>query len=112
MNSGKRVKTSQRRSQHEIDKEFGISMHSVQVTQKKHASVGRFFDVKKTDRPLKLDRRDQRSLLLLSICNPKLSGHQIMDECNIITGAIIHTARKAEYKTHLNGCIAEKISHH
>lgn len=68
--------------------------------------------MKKTNRPLKLDRRDQRSLLSLSICNPKLSAHQIMDEHNIITGAIIHTVRKAEYKTNLNGCIAEKISHH
>lgn len=51
---------SRRMSQHEIAKKLGISKHAVQVKQKKHTDFESIFDMKKTSRLSKLDKRDKK----------------------------------------------------
>lgn len=73
MSLEKRVKIIemlQRMSQHEIVKETGISSNTVQDIQKKLADIVNILDTKKIGRTWKLDKRDQRKLVRLSVSTP------------------------------------------
>lgn len=85
---------SQTMSQPETKKELGTSWHVIQVSLKKRALIlGRkgWLDMKRTS---KLDKRDQRKLVRLSVSNPKLPARQVMDGSSIASETSIHTARK------------------
>lgn len=73
MSLEKRVKIIemlQKMSQYEIVKETGISSNTVQDIQKKLADIVNILDTKKIGRTWKLDKRDQRKLVRLSVSTP------------------------------------------
>lgn len=74
-----------------------VSRISGQAIQKIFVTTS-LISTKKTRRPQKLDKRDNRKILRVTVGNPKLTAWQVRNECNLNCRISVHTVHRILWK--------------
>lgn len=92
-------------SQVEIARQTGVSRCAVQALLQKHKETGTVEDQKRSGRPRKLSKADERLIKLTLLRDRKMSSSAITSELAVTSGTLVHpsTVRRSLARSGLHG---------